>query len=411
MSGCATRLMEANKVFTPSLHSCIENLAPWARILYLQGIIGPKRSFHNFERPLDTRRSHPYPDSYAKMELPNMRWTGLVTCVAGLLLASEVYGASPASADFPALVFSLQTLGRQEFCDERVPLEIPEVRERFEKELLLTLWNRPQVLLWLKRSRRYFPYMDRALKESGMPGDLKFVAVAESALRPHAGSSKGAVGFWQFMAYTGRKYGLIVNSRIDERRNLFASTRAAIRYFKELHELMGSWTLAAAAFNMGEEGLAAETMEQGTKDYYRLYLPLETQRFIFQILSVKLIFSDPEKYGFKLAEEDYYPPFSYDEVRVDCFQEIPLRLVAQAAGTYFKVIKDLNPEIRGHYLAPGSHSLLIPRGASTGFHERYLDLVKTYSAKKEEHVYIVKRGDSLSSIAERFDIIALINDY
>jgi membrane-bound lytic murein transglycosylase D len=324
--------------------------------------------------------------------------------VIGIILNAGVCRAATAPAAFPSLLSAASVPESATYCGEKVPMESQEVRERFEKEFMLILWNRPQILLWLKRSRRYFPAIEKMLGENGMPADLKYVAVVESALRPHAGSKKGAVGFWQFMAQTGRKYGLTVNHRVDERRNLLASTRAAILYFTELHEQLSSWTLATAAFNMGEEGLIAETLEQGTDNYYDLYLPLETQRFIFQILSAKLIFSEPQKYGFELTEKDYYTPLPSDQVRIECYQEIPIRLVAQAAATYFKVIKDLNPELRGHYLASGVHSILVPGGASKGFQDRYDRLVKRYSAGKEERVYIVEGGDSLSSIAERFDI-------
>jgi len=145
-------------------------------------------------------------------------------------------------------------------------------------------------------------------------------------------------------------------------------------------------------------------LEQDTNNYYQLYLPLETQRYIFRILSVKLILLDPEKYGFKLTDDDYYPPLSYDQVQVECQQEIPIRIVAQSANTYFKAIKDLNPEIRGHYLREGTHQILIPKGAAEGFQGRYAELVAKYSAARKEKVYIVKKGDNLSSIAEKFDV-------
>jgi hypothetical protein len=237
-----------------------------------------------------------------------------------------------------------------------------------------------------------------------MPDDLKYLAIAESALRPHAGSRKGAMGFWQFLADTGRKYGLKIDENIDERRNLFASTRAAITYFKALYQSMGSWTLAAAAYNMGEEGLTAEIMVQHTRDYYRLYLPLETQRFIFRILSARLIVLNLVTFGFKLKDDDYYPTLEFDRIAIDCFQEIPLSLIAKASGTDFKAIKDLNPDIRGHYLAQGTHTLLIPKGAKKGFEPRYKNLIKAYEADKTDRIYVIKRGDNLSSIAEKFNV-------
>jgi hypothetical protein len=339
-----------------------------------------------------------------------MKWRLLVLLGLGLLSWSSSYGQPLKSPHFPSLVSSLKTAGPLEFCDERVPIEIQEIRERLEKELLLSLWDRPQVILWLKRARRYLPHIEKMLKENGMPDDLKYLAIAESALRPHAGSRKGAIGFWQFTKFTGRKYGLVINERIDERRNIFASTQAAIRCFKHLREAFGSWTLAAAAYNMGEEGLMAEMLEQGDNNYYHLYLPLETQRFVFRILSVKLIFSDPERYGFQLSEEDYYPPMEFDRIQVDCFQDTPIRIIARAAKTHFKVIKDLNPEIRGHFISEGSHAILVPKGASKGFQARYEHLLKDWSAGQKERIYVVKKGDNLSSIAHRFDVplVALI---
>jgi membrane-bound lytic murein transglycosylase D len=333
-----------------------------------------------------------------------MKWKSFVLIVLGFLLAAKTYGTPLEPAEFPSLTSSLKTIDTLEFCGEQVPLEVQEIRERMEKELLISLWDRPQVILWLKRSRRYLPHIEEMLKESGLPDDLKYVAIAESALRPHSGSKKGAIGFWQFLPDTGRKNGLVINERIDERRNVFASTRAAIQHLKDLRKSFGSWTMAVAAYNMGEEGLMAEILEQETDMYYALYLPLETQRFVFRILSVKLILSDPEKYGFKLTAKDYYPPLTFDKIQFDCFQEIPIRIIAKAAKTHFKEIKDLNPEIRGHYLAAGSHNILIPKGASEGFKERFRPLEKSFLEAQKGRTYIIKNGDNLSSIAERFDV-------
>ena len=316
----------------------------------------------------------------------------------------DAYAASPDRIDFPSLVSSLRIDTPLKFCEEEVPVNNQEVRERLEKEILLSLWDRPQIILWLKRSKRYLPYIEKTLKQNGLPDDLKYMAIAESALRPHAGSEKGAMGFWQFVAGTGKKYGLIIDENIDERRNIFASTAAAVKYLKDLHKQFSSWTLAAAAFNMGEDGLTAEILEQGTDDYYKLYLPLETQQYIFRILSVKLIFTDPEKYGFNLTANDYYPPLTFDKVKVNCPQEIPIRIIAQAGKTHFKVIKDLNPEIRGYYLSKGKHNILVPKGASDGFQARYRDYVKKYVSAQKEQIYIVKKGDNLSNIAEKFDV-------
>jgi hypothetical protein len=290
------------------------------------------------------------------------------------------------------------------FCGELVPFSNPDVQERFEKEMLLTLWDRPQVILWLKRESRYLNYIREQLKKQAMPLDLQYIAIAESALRPHAGSAKGAIGFWQLLPETARNYGVTVDDYIDERRQLEASTQAALRYLGFLHQKFASWTLAAAAFNMGEEGLAAEILEQNTKNYYKLYLPLETQRFVFRILAAKLILESPQTFGFNVKPDQTYQPSEYDTLGIDCFDLTPISLIAEAAGTYFKRIKDLNPHLRGHYLREGRHEIHLPRGSAKHFQKNYNRLVNAYRNERHQYIYVVKSGDSLSSIAAKFDV-------
>jgi hypothetical protein len=325
-----------------------------------------------------------------------------------LLLLTMGMSLLPASGHgqtaIPDMVAAVRFQGPIDFCGEAVPLESASVRERFEKEMLLSLWDRDQAVLWLKRSTRFLPVIEALLAEAGVPDDLKYVALAESALRPHAGSPKGAIGFWQFLADTGRKYGLTINARIDERRNLRASTQAAIRFFQKLYADFGSWSLAAAAFNMGEEGLKAEILAQDQKDFYRLYLPLETQRYLFRILSAKLILSHPRRYGFEMTAGDFYPPLDTDPIDLMCWDETSLTVVAQAAGTDFKTIKDLNPEIRGHYLAAGRYRLALPAGAAEGFQARFDEGYAAWQALQKERIYVVQEGDNLSLIAERFQV-------
>jgi len=311
---------------------------------------------------------------------------------------------APLASPMPSLISLVRIPSSLEFCKEAVPLDIPDVRERLEREILLALQEQAQVILWLKRSTRYFPEIEAMLRDNGLPDDLKYVAVVESALRPHAGSQKNAIGFWQFTEGTGKRHGLIINARRDERRNLRTATWAAISYFRTLYGIFGSWTLSVAAYNMGEDGLMAAILEQGVDSYYQLYLPLETQAFVFKILAAKLILSDPARYGFQLATEDYYPPLSTDRVQVQCSRETPIRIVAQAAKTYFKVIKDLNPEIRGSWLPEGTHTLLIPSGAASEFQKRYSAVVEEWLAARDKQIYVVKEGDTLTSIAARFKV-------
>jgi hypothetical protein len=190
-----------------------------------------------------------------------------------------------------------------------------------------------------------------------------------------------------------------VDSEKDERRSLFASTEAAIAYLKELRQIFGSWTLAVAAYNMGENGLRSDISQQNVRNYYRLYLPLETQRYVFRILTAKLILEHPETYGFRLEPDDIYPPTPFERIALDDSREIPVLAIAQAANTDVKMIKDLNPEIRGFRLAPGRHHLLIPKSASDGFHDRLSQLMAQAEAQEREISYLVKEGDTLSGIA------------
>jgi LysM repeat protein len=318
--------------------------------------------------------------------------------------ASAQPSAPGAALDFTPLIEAARVQGPLDFCGEPVPLEDPDVRERMEREMLLVLWNAPMVVLWIKRSGEHMQAIEAALRANNLPPDLKYVPIAESSLRPHAGSPKGAMGFWQFMAPTAQKYGLQVDSAKDQRRSLADSTEAAIAYLKELHGMFGSWTLAVAAYNMGENGLKKEIAAQETRNYHRLYLPLETQRYVFRILAAKLILSDPGRFGFHLKPEDLYLPAAVDVVSVDLPAETPVLAVARAAGTDLKRIKDLNPEIRGYQLAPGRHQLRLPRDAAKGFTVRLADQLQHIKQTEETVVYVVKEGDSLGAIAERFSV-------
>ena len=330
---------------------------------------------------------------------------------AALLVLLSAGGPAPAqptspgaALDFTPLIAAARVEGPLDFCGEPVPLEDPDVRERMEREMLLVLWDAPMVILWAKRAGRHLEAIEAALRADRLPPDLKYIPIAESSLRPHAGSPKGAMGFWQFMAPTGRKYGLQVDSEKDQRRSLADSTEAAVAYLKELHGMFGSWTLAAAAYNMGESGLKREIAAQDTHDYYRLYLPLETQRYVFRILAAKRILSDPGRFGLHLQPEELYAPEATATATVELADETPVLAVARAAGTDFKMIKDLNPEIRGYQLAPGRHHLRLPRNSAENFKARLAEEVLRIQRSEETIVYIVKEGDSLGAIAERFKV-------
>ncbi|MBU4317409.1 MAG: transglycosylase SLT domain-containing protein [Proteobacteria bacterium] len=323
------------------------------------------------------------------------------------LWAFSVFGENPDfeyAASLPSLLKNARISEPLSLCGEMAELDRMDAREDMEKEMILALWDVPQVILWAKRAGRYFPMIEEMLKMNGMPEDLKYVPIVESALKPHAGSSKGAMGFWQFMPATGKNYDLQVDFEKDERRNLQKSTEAAISYLKFLHETFGSWTLALAAYNMGENGLKSEILTQKTNNFYDLYLSLETRNYIFKILAVKCILSNPQKYGFKFSPEDLYKPLETEAMDLNCPEEIPLVLVARALGTTFKTLKELNPELRGPYLAKGFHTLTIPKGSGYGFHEKFNNMLNQWISGKEKRLYVVRPGDNLSMIAERLNV-------
>jgi len=267
-------------------------------------------------------------------------------------------------------------------CNEPVPLDDESVWERLDREFVVSIGNIPQVVMWLKRSRRYFPYIEARLREKGLPEDLKYMAVIESALIKYSYSAKGAAGSWQFVDGTAKRYNLRVNEWFDDRLNFSKSTDAAIDYLSYLYKTFDSWVLAFAAYNCGEERIKREIREQGVNNYYKLNLPLETERFVFRILAAKIILSDPENYGFHLDEDEYYHPVEFDEVWVDIPFNVHIRVIAEAANSFFKEIKELNPEIKGYYLPPGKHLIRIPKGNSGLFEDNLQIRLKRLAKEK-----------------------------
>lgn len=302
----------------------------------------------------------------------------------------------------PSLIQSIRFPDPLAFCGIPVPLEDPMVKAAMEKEMLLILWNRPQVILWMKRAARLFPPIQKILAEEQMPDDLKYVPVIESALRPHARSFAHAVGYWQFLKSTGLKYGLQIDNQMDERRNIWKSTRAACLYLKKLTAEFGSIFLALAAYNMGEHGLAVEIDAQQTHNYFDLYLPLETQQYLFKIIAAKLILEHPEKYGFHLNPEDRYPQLNLAALDLTLETQVPVLIIARAADISFKTFKELNPDIRGYYLSPGPIRIQVPADSEAGFHARFSGLYADWQKTSPVRIHVVKPGESLTGIARSY---------
>ncbi len=247
-----------------------------------------------------------------------------------------------------------------EFCGEEVPLEDFYIREAWEKEFLVTLARDYQNILYLKRAPKYFPLIENELAKQKLPDDLKFMAVAESALREDIRSSAGAEGIWQFIPETGRRYGLRVDGEIDERKNFEKATPAALDYLEFLHKKFDSWTLAAAAYNAGENGIERRLGEQMVGDYYDLYLNEETSRYLFRILAIKEIMNSPEKYGYEIAEDGFFA-WPNLELKTVVGPIGDLATFAQENSTTLRVLKELNPWIAGDGIPEGSWKVKIPR--------------------------------------------------
>ena len=235
-----------------------------------------------------------------------------------------------------------------DFAGEKVPLDKFEIKERLDREILVNTFWQSSTLLIMKRTQKVFPIVEPILKVYGIPDDFKYLAVAESGL-VNATSSAGAKGVWQFMASSGKAYGLEINNNVDERYNLEASTRAACVYIKEAYSKFGSWTLAAAAYNRGMGGIRHDLNKQQVDSYYDLHLNAETARYMFRILAFKAILENPQDYGFFLEEKDFYKPINTYSIDIDS-TITNISDYAQKIGTNYHVLKTLNPWIKGNEL-------------------------------------------------------------
>lgn len=254
-----------------------------------------------------------------------------------------------------------------ELCGEPVPLSRQDVFEMLDREFVVSVYDRAQVIMWLKRAHRYFPYIEARLKEKGLPEDLKYVAVVESSLKTYTFSPAGAVGPWQFVKSTAERYGLLVNDWIDERLNFERATDGSLSYLGDLHQEFGSWALAMSGYNCGEKRISREIEQQGVRSFYDLNLPLETERYIFRILAAKLLLTSPQKYGYTIPSEILYVPLDWDYVEFSLPDEMNIRQLASVCGTTVKVIREMNPEIKKNSIPAGRYRLKVPKGMADQF--------------------------------------------
>lgn len=234
------------------------------------------------------------------------------------------------------------------FANETTPLNVPDVRERLDKELQINIYLQSSTLFLMKRAHRWLPKIQEILRQNDIPDDFKYLPLIESGLI-NSKSPKNAVGYWQILEDSGKEYGLEVNNEVDQRYDPIKATEAACKYLKKSYDRFGSWTLVAASYNCGMAGLQRVLNEQEEKSYYDLHLNDETSRYVFRILAIKEIFENPARYGFRLKDEHLYQPENHRLVEVT--ESIPdLVRFAKDQGTNYKLLKRHNPWLRQNKL-------------------------------------------------------------
>jgi len=254
-------------------------------------------------------------------------------------------------------VYALQVPDDLDFAGEQMPLKNPDILERMDRELLVNTYWQSNGLLMFKRARKYFPVIEPILKKHGIPEDFKYLAVIESGLT-NATSPAGAKGFWQIMKVTGKENGLEVNANVDERFHLEKATEVACKYLIKSKEQLGSWTLAAAAYNAGNTGVSRRLKEQDVAGYYDMLLGEETGRYVFRIVALKEILSNPDKYGFNFRDKDLYSTIPTHKILVDS-AVVDFSDFSKQLGINYKILKIHNPWLRERHLNNKSGKLYL----------------------------------------------------
>ncbi|HIA37734.1 MAG TPA: lytic transglycosylase domain-containing protein [Flavobacteriales bacterium] len=258
-------------------------------------------------------------------------------------------------------IYALDLPNQIDFCGEKMPMNDLNLEERLDKELLSNTYFQSNTMLYFKKASRWFPVIEPILKENGIPDDFKYLPLVESNLS-NVVSPAGATGYWQLMKSTAKQFNLEVNDVVDERYNMVLSTRAACRYLKNSYAEFNNWTLCAAAYNMGIDGIKKQLKRQKATNYYDLYLNSETSRYVFRLLAIKEIMTNPENYGYHFREEHLYPKIKYSTLMVDT----PINNIAEFAKTQnvnYRIIKIHNPWLRKNYLTNKTrknYKILVP---------------------------------------------------
>ncbi|MCX8021176.1 MAG: transglycosylase SLT domain-containing protein [Syntrophorhabdaceae bacterium] len=260
---------------------------------------------------------------------------------------------------------------------------------------------------WLKRSRYYVPKIRAILREKGLPEDLVYLAMIESGFNPRAYSPAKASGPWQFIYETGGRYGLKVNTWVDERRDPEKSTVAAAKYLNDLFNQFGCWYLAAAGYNAGENRIERAIIKHNTNDFWELIkyntLPKETREYIPKLIAAAIIAKEPEKYGFGSIKYDQ--PIKFQEVAVP--PATPLEAIAKAASIDMDSLRSINPELLKGITPPDvdGYRIKLPYNTDMTTFQKQLEAAsKNYRKIKSVSTYRTKKGDNLGKIAKRYKV-------
>jgi len=290
----------------------------------------------------------------------------VTTVVLALTLATTGYTASgegsvESDEKDSYVVYGVEIPGKVSFAGEPVPLDLFDVKESLDRELLSNTYFHSQTIRLIKLANRYFPQIEPVLKKNLIPDDFKYLALAESGLTQAVSPAK-AVGFWQLMKGTALDYGLEVGTEVDERYHVEKSTEVACDYLIDSYQKYGNWTMTAASYNAGRRGMDRQVERQKKENYYDLLLNEETARYLFRVLAFKLIFEDPEAYGFTITKKDLYPEIPVEKIEVDSavanFADF-----AAVNGCNYKILKYLNPWLRDSKLSNPAHKtyeILVP---------------------------------------------------
>ena len=288
-------------------------------------------------------------------------------------------------------IYTVSDYSYNEVADKAVKKNITLFKDKLKEKFSI----------WLSRSGKYLEMMKGILKEKNIPEEIVFLPLIESGFNPYAYSRARAVGYWQFISSTAKRYGLEINWWKDERRDPVKSTVAAADYLKDLYEIFGSWNLAMAAYNAGEGKILRALNKTKTDNYWELlnsrYIKRETRNYVPKFIAASLIANNPENFGFEDIE--YHAPLNYDEVRID--SAVDFEVIAKCAETSVEVIKELNPELRRWCTPPdvSEYILRVPMGKGNLFLENLSQI------REEERftvdTYKVMKGDTIIRISKK----------